>query len=97
MRMLFRIHQHHAVLVEQLGVAFDDDVEGDGAVPAEAVDIELSSEEGSEASDQPAKRVLAPDAAMKAAFEKVGATILAEWQKSAGADGEAMIRAYRGR
>ena len=42
--------------------AFDDDVEGDGAAPAEPVDIELSSEEGSEASDQPAKRVLAPDA-----------------------------------
>ena len=30
-----------------------------------------------------------PDAAMKAAFAKVGDTMLAEWQKSAGADGEA--------
>ena len=41
--------------------------------------------------------VVAPDAAMRAAFEKVGATILAEWQKSAGADGEVIIRGYRGK
>ena len=36
-----------------------------------------------------------PDAAMRTAFTKVGDTILAEWQKSAGADGEAIISAYR--
>ncbi|MEQ1776142.1 MAG: TRAP transporter substrate-binding protein [Burkholderiales bacterium] len=36
-----------------------------------------------------------PDAAMRAAFTKVGETILAEWQKSAGADGEAIIKGYR--
>jgi TRAP-type C4-dicarboxylate transport system substrate-binding protein len=36
-----------------------------------------------------------PDAAMRAAFAKVGETILAEWQKSAGSDGEAIISAYR--
>lgn len=41
--------------------------------------------------------VAPPDAAMRAAFEKVGATILAEWQKSAGSDGEAIIKAYRTR
>jgi TRAP-type C4-dicarboxylate transport system substrate-binding protein len=41
--------------------------------------------------------VLQPDAAMTAAFAKVGATMLAEWQKSAGADGEAIIKAYRGK
>ncbi len=39
--------------------------------------------------------VITPDPAMRAAFEKVGATILAEWQKSAGADGEAIIGAFR--
>ena len=32
---------------------------------------------------------------MRTAFAKVGDTILAEWQKSAGADGEAIIKAYR--
>jgi TRAP-type C4-dicarboxylate transport system substrate-binding protein len=36
-----------------------------------------------------------PDAAMRNAFVKVGETILAEWQKSAGADGETIIKAYR--
>ena len=40
--------------------------------------------------------VIEPDAAMKSAFTKVGDVMLAEWQKLAGADGEALIRAYRG-
>jgi hypothetical protein len=34
---------------------------------------------------------------MKAAFRKVGDTMLAEWQKAAGADGDALIKAYRGK
>jgi TRAP-type transport system periplasmic protein len=38
-----------------------------------------------------------PDEAMRTAFAKVGDTILAEWLKSAGADGEAIIKAYRAR
>jgi TRAP-type C4-dicarboxylate transport system substrate-binding protein len=38
-----------------------------------------------------------PDAAMKAAFRKVGEIMLAEWQKSAGAEGAAIIKAYRGK
>ena len=37
------------------------------------------------------------NAAMRVAFEKVGVTILAEWQKSAGADGEAIIAAFQKR
>src|SRR5688572_8870116 len=37
-----------------------------------------------------------PDEAMRGAFAKLGDTMLAEWQKSAGADGEAIIRAFRG-
>ena len=32
---------------------------------------------------------------MKAAFRKIGDTMLAEWQKSAGADGDSIIKAYR--
>lgn len=38
-----------------------------------------------------------PDAAMMAAFSKVGAQMTAEWLKTAGADGEAIVKAYRGR
>jgi TRAP-type C4-dicarboxylate transport system substrate-binding protein len=38
-----------------------------------------------------------PDKAMKAAFAKVGATMAAEWEKNAGADGQAILKAYRGK
>ncbi|HKA38788.1 MAG TPA: TRAP transporter substrate-binding protein [Burkholderiales bacterium] len=38
-----------------------------------------------------------PDAAMKAAYRKVGEVMLAEWQKAAGAEGAAIIKAYRAR
>ncbi len=41
--------------------------------------------------------VLEPDAAMKAALAKIGDQMLAEWLKTAGADGEAIIKAYRGK
>lgn len=72
----------------------------DAAAEAEKRGWELSRQREREANALLAKNgmnVIPPDAAMKAAFEKVGATILAEWQKSAGADGEAMIKAYRGK
>lgn len=39
--------------------------------------------------------IVQPDAAMTTALAKVGDTMLAEWQKKAGADGDAMIKAYR--
>jgi TRAP-type C4-dicarboxylate transport system substrate-binding protein len=38
-----------------------------------------------------------PDAAMRSAFAKIGEIMLAEWQKTAGAEGEALIKAYRSR
>jgi len=38
-----------------------------------------------------------PDAPMKAAYRKVGEIMLAEWQKAAGAEGAAIIKAYRGK
>jgi TRAP-type transport system periplasmic protein len=38
-----------------------------------------------------------PDAAMRAAFAKVGDQILGEWLKAAGADGEAIVKRYRGK
>ncbi|OFW20563.1 MAG: C4-dicarboxylate ABC transporter substrate-binding protein [Acidobacteria bacterium RIFCSPLOWO2_02_FULL_65_29] len=38
-----------------------------------------------------------PDAAMMAALGKVGDTIASEWLKAAGADGEAIVKAYRGK
>ena len=41
--------------------------------------------------------VHAPDAGLMSAMNKVGDTIAAEWLKAAGADGEAIVRAYRGK
>jgi TRAP-type C4-dicarboxylate transport system substrate-binding protein len=38
-----------------------------------------------------------PDAALMAALGKIGDTIAAEWLKAAGADGEAILKAYRGK
>jgi len=38
-----------------------------------------------------------PDAALMSAMNKVGDTIAAEWLKAAGADGEAIVKAYRGK
>jgi TRAP-type C4-dicarboxylate transport system substrate-binding protein len=41
--------------------------------------------------------VAAPDAALMNALGKIGETISAEWLKAAGADGEAIVKAYRGK
>ena len=38
-----------------------------------------------------------PDAGMKAAFGKVGDQILDEWLKKSGAEGQALIKSYRGK
>jgi TRAP-type C4-dicarboxylate transport system substrate-binding protein len=75
------------------------------AVLSAAADAEKRGWEFAKQREQSANKELAangmtvhePDAAMKAAFRKVGDTMLAEWQKSAGADGDAIIKAYRGK
>ena len=36
-----------------------------------------------------------PDAAMKAALAKIGEQMAAEWVKTAGADGQAILKAYK--
>ena len=40
-------------------------------------------------------KVLPPSPELKAGLAKIGATIAAEWEKAAGADGTAMLAAYR--
>ena len=75
------------------------------AVLSAATDAEKRGWEFAKQREQSADKELAsngmtlhePDAVMKAAFRKVGDTMLAEWQKSAGADGDAIIKAYRGK
>ena len=39
--------------------------------------------------------VIEPDAAMEATLNKVGEQMLGEWIKTAGGEGEALIKAYR--
>ena len=41
--------------------------------------------------------VRTPDAAMMSAFNKIGEQMAREWLKSAGADGDAIVKAYRGK
>jgi TRAP-type C4-dicarboxylate transport system substrate-binding protein len=53
--------------------------------------------EGNETLAKNGMTVREPDAAMKAAFAKVGQQMAAEWEKSAGADGQAILKAYRGK
>jgi TRAP-type C4-dicarboxylate transport system substrate-binding protein len=75
------------------------------AVLSAAAEAETRGWEFSKQREQSANKELAangmtlhePDAAMKAAFRTVGDTMLAEWQKAAGADGDAIIKAYRGK
>ncbi len=38
---------------------------------------------------------MAPTADLKAGLAKIGATITSEWEKSAGADGAAMLAAFK--
>jgi TRAP-type C4-dicarboxylate transport system substrate-binding protein len=72
----------------------------DAAAAAEKRGWELSKQR-----EQSANKMLAdngmtvhtPDAALMSALGKVGDTIAAEWLKAAGADGEAIVKAYRGK
>jgi TRAP-type C4-dicarboxylate transport system substrate-binding protein len=38
-----------------------------------------------------------PSAELKSALAKIGEQMAAEWEKSAGADGQAILKAYRGK
>jgi TRAP-type C4-dicarboxylate transport system substrate-binding protein len=40
-------------------------------------------------------KVEPPSAALQDAFKKIGAAMAAEWSKAAGAEGEAILKAYR--
>jgi TRAP-type transport system periplasmic protein len=55
----------------------------------------LREKEGNETLAKNGITLHAPDAAMKAAFAKVGEQMAGEWQKAAGADGEALLKAFK--
>jgi len=72
----------------------------DAAAAAEKRGWELSRKREADANKMLADNgmtVHTPDAALMGALGKVGDTIAAEWLKAAGADGEAIVKAYRGK
>jgi TRAP-type C4-dicarboxylate transport system substrate-binding protein len=72
----------------------------DAAAAAEKRGWELSRKRESDANKLLADNgmtVRTPDAAMMSAFNKIGEQMAGEWLKSAGADGEAIVKAYRGK
>ena len=72
----------------------------DASASAEKRGWELSRKRESDANKMLADNgmtVHKPDAALMSAMNKVGNTIAAEWLKAAGADGEAIVKAYRGK
>lgn len=53
--------------------------------------------EGDETLAKNGMSVREPDADMKARFQKIGQQMAQEWEKSAGPDGQAILKAYRGK
>jgi TRAP-type C4-dicarboxylate transport system substrate-binding protein len=72
----------------------------DAAAAAEKRGWTMSAEREKSGNETLAKNGMAvapPDAAMRAAFEAAGKTMLVEWLKAAGPDGVAIINAYEGK
>ncbi len=96
------MHPKNVVVVNERAFQRLSDAHKKALLDAAAV-AEKRGWEAAKAREQSANKMLAdngisvlePDAAMKSAFGKVGDVMLAEWLKSAGADGEAVMKAYR--
>ena len=72
----------------------------DAATVAEKRGWEMSKARTQEANEMLTKNGMTihqPDAAMKAAYRKVGEQILDEWLKKSGTEGRAIIKAYLGK
>jgi TRAP-type C4-dicarboxylate transport system substrate-binding protein len=95
-------HPKNVVVVNQRGFArLPKDQQGaltKAAASAEKRGWDMSrarEKEGDETLAKNGMTVREPDAAMKAAFQKIGQQMAQEWEKSAGADGQAILKAYR--
>jgi TRAP-type transport system periplasmic protein len=70
----------------------------EAAAAAEKRGWEMSKARETEGNETLAKNGMSvrdPDAAMKSAFQKIGNQMAQEWEKAAGADGQAILKAYR--
>ena len=96
------MHPKNAVVVNQRAFArLPKDQQGaltKAAASAEKRGWEMSKARETEGNETLAKNgmsVREPDAKMKAAFQKIGNQMAQEWEKAAGADGQAILKAYR--
>ena len=97
------MHPKNAVVVNQRAFArLPKDQQGaltKAAATAEKRGWEMSrarEKEGDQTLAKNGMSVREPDAQMKAAFQKIGARMAQEWEKNAGADGQAILKRYRG-
>jgi TRAP-type C4-dicarboxylate transport system substrate-binding protein len=95
-------HPKNVVVVNQRGFARlpkdQQNALAKAAASAEKRGWEMSKtreKEGDETLAKNGMSVREPDAAMKSAFQKVGQQMAQEWEKSAGAEGQAIMKAYR--
>ena len=98
------MHPKNVVVVNQRGFSRLSKAEQDALVKSAAAaekrgwDMSKAREtEGNETLAKNGMSVRDPDAAMKAAFQKIGTQMTQEWEKSAGADGQAILKRYMGK
>jgi TRAP-type C4-dicarboxylate transport system substrate-binding protein len=98
------MHPKNAVVVNQRAFArLPKDQQGaltKAAASAEKRGWDMSKARETEGNETLAKNGMSvrdPDAKMKAAFQKIGNQMAQEWEKAAGADGQAILKAYRGK
>jgi TRAP-type C4-dicarboxylate transport system substrate-binding protein len=97
-------HPKNAVVVNQRGFGrlpkAQQDAIAQAAASAEKRGWDMSKareKEGDETLAKNGMTVREPDAAMKARFQQIGEQMAGEWEKSAGADGQAILKRYRGK
>ena len=98
------MHPKNVVVANQRGFARLSKAEQDALVKS-AAGAEKRGWDMSKAREQEGNETLAkngmsvrdPDAAMQAAFQKIGQQMAQEWEKTAGADGQAILKRYRGK
>ena len=98
------MHPKNAVVVNQRAFARlgkgEQDALVNAAATAEKRGWDMSKARETEGNDTLAKNGMSvrdPDANMKAAFQKIGDQMAQEWEKAAGAEGQAILKRYRGK
>ncbi len=98
------MHPKNVVVVNQRGFARlakgEQDALVQAAAAAEKRGWEMSKARETEGNETLAKNGMSvrdPDNAMKSAFAKIGQQMAQEWEKAAGADGQAILKRYRGK